>query len=239
MCVICGNLGCGRYKLKHAQNHFQEVNHSLSMEISTDRIWDYMGDNFVHRIIKNKNYVIVNLPDSLGTQQQQQQAESVSQSIDNQLVAASEQQDKAIWEYCYILSHQMEEQRKFFEQKIEEERHLLEENEAIKDKQRQIKELDEQMKQMRGKIAAQNKECDSLAKKNKQLKDKSGKIEQEISQLEIFARSMADNLKLYQSQSTTNSQDNLDSSLLLQIKQQEQLLQELNKKKELMYMQLQ
>lgn len=95
------------------------------------------------------------------------------------------------------------------------------------------------MKQMRGKIAAQNKECDSLAKKNKQLKDKSGKIEQEISQLEIFARSMADNLKLYQSQSTTNSQDNLDSSLLLQIKQQEQLLQELNKKKELMYMQLQ
>jgi len=35
--VICGNIGCGRYKIGHASKHFQETRHAFSLEIFTQR----------------------------------------------------------------------------------------------------------------------------------------------------------------------------------------------------------
>ncbi|KAJ3194820.1 hypothetical protein HK101_001822 [Irineochytrium annulatum] len=55
ICLICGNLGCGRYHQKHAQFHFEETNHVYSLELETQRVWDYVGDGYVHRLIQNKS----------------------------------------------------------------------------------------------------------------------------------------------------------------------------------------
>ena len=38
ICVICGNIGCGRYKTGHASKHFQETKHAFSLEIFTQRL---------------------------------------------------------------------------------------------------------------------------------------------------------------------------------------------------------
>lgn len=53
MCLICGNLGCGRYDNKHAMKHFEETSHTFSIKIGTSYVWDYAGDNFVHRLISS------------------------------------------------------------------------------------------------------------------------------------------------------------------------------------------
>ncbi|GAA5914621.1 hypothetical protein JCM6882_001219 [Rhodosporidiobolus microsporus] len=52
VCVICGNVGCGRYQGGHAHSHFGESGHSYSLEIETGRIWSYLDDEYVHRLIR-------------------------------------------------------------------------------------------------------------------------------------------------------------------------------------------
>lgn len=54
MCIICGNVGCGRYTHGHAKQHFEQTQHHLALEIATQRVWDYVADNYVHRVITNK-----------------------------------------------------------------------------------------------------------------------------------------------------------------------------------------
>ncbi|XP_078438448.1 zinc finger (C3HC4-type RING finger) family protein [Wolffia australiana] len=54
MCVTCGFVGCGRYRGGHAIKHWKETQHCYSLEIETQRVWDYAGDNYVHRLIQSK-----------------------------------------------------------------------------------------------------------------------------------------------------------------------------------------
>ncbi|VFQ83537.1 unnamed protein product [Cuscuta campestris] len=54
MCVICGFVGCGRYKDEHAKRHWKETHHCYALELETRRVWDYAGDNYVHRLILSK-----------------------------------------------------------------------------------------------------------------------------------------------------------------------------------------
>mmetsp|Transcript_30065 Transcript_30065/g.38808 ORF Transcript_30065/g.38808 Transcript_30065/m.38808 type:complete len:546 (+) Transcript_30065:69-1706(+) len=55
VCLICGNLGCARYSGEHAKSHFSATNHSYSLDLTTQRIWDYIGDRFVHRICQTED----------------------------------------------------------------------------------------------------------------------------------------------------------------------------------------
>ena len=34
--------------------HFEETNHTYAMQLDNKRVWDYAGDNYVHRIIQSK-----------------------------------------------------------------------------------------------------------------------------------------------------------------------------------------
>jgi hypothetical protein len=44
----------GRYKEGHARRHWEETEHCYSLELETQRVWDYAGDNYVHRLIQSK-----------------------------------------------------------------------------------------------------------------------------------------------------------------------------------------
>jgi BRCA1-associated protein len=55
ICLICAFVGCGRYTPEHhALRHFQETNHAFALELSSRAVWDYVGDEYCHRIITNK-----------------------------------------------------------------------------------------------------------------------------------------------------------------------------------------
>jgi len=51
MCLICGHVGCGRYKGSHAASHFESTGHGYALELESQRIWDYAQDTYVHRLI--------------------------------------------------------------------------------------------------------------------------------------------------------------------------------------------
>ncbi|CAI5756417.1 unnamed protein product [Candida verbasci] len=65
ICLICGNVGCSRYAPEqHSLKHFINTGHCFAMEINTSRVWDYAGDNYVHRLITNESDgKLVELPD--------------------------------------------------------------------------------------------------------------------------------------------------------------------------------
>lgn len=52
MCLICGNIGCGRYADAHAYHHFEKTSHTFTKSLGQDLVWDYVADNFVHRLIQ-------------------------------------------------------------------------------------------------------------------------------------------------------------------------------------------
>ncbi|CCH62171.1 hypothetical protein TBLA_0G02310 [Henningerozyma blattae CBS 6284] len=54
ICLICGNIGCGRYNLKHAIEHYEKTSHCFAMDMKTQRVWDYSSDNYVHRLVQNE-----------------------------------------------------------------------------------------------------------------------------------------------------------------------------------------
>ena len=52
VCLTCGVIGCGRYSHGHAKQHNDETGHPYSLELVTQRIWDYSaagGGEFVQR----------------------------------------------------------------------------------------------------------------------------------------------------------------------------------------------
>lgn len=49
VCLTCGVVGCGRYSHGHAEEHYNETRHPYSLELATQRIWDYATGGFAHR----------------------------------------------------------------------------------------------------------------------------------------------------------------------------------------------
>jgi len=46
--------GSVRYKGGHAIIHWKETHHCYSLEVETKPVWDYVGGNYVHRLIQSK-----------------------------------------------------------------------------------------------------------------------------------------------------------------------------------------
>nr|CAJ86062.1 H0821G03.13 [Oryza sativa] len=57
ICIICGFVGCGRYEEGHAIRHWKETQHCYSLDLETQRVWDYVGDSYVHRLNHSKSDV--------------------------------------------------------------------------------------------------------------------------------------------------------------------------------------
>lgn len=55
ICLVCGNVGCGRYVNEHARLHYKETLHAYALELQTARVWDYAGDGYVHRLVQSNH----------------------------------------------------------------------------------------------------------------------------------------------------------------------------------------
>ncbi|XP_036326213.1 BRCA1-associated protein isoform X2 [Rhagoletis pomonella] len=98
ICLICGHVGCGRYQGGHAAAHYRATNHTFAMQLGTSSVWDYAGDNFVHRLFQNKT--------------------------DGKLVATAndegeEKIDSMQLEFTYLLTSQLDTQRQYYEDRLD------------------------------------------------------------------------------------------------------------------------
>jgi BRCA1-associated protein len=104
LCLVCGHVGCGRYDNGHAKEHFEAFNHAFSLDVATQRVWDYSSDQYVHRIAQNVKDG--NVKDGkLVTLGRKDQMEEVDDGI---------KLEQLLVEYNYLLSSELEKQRSFF-----------------------------------------------------------------------------------------------------------------------------
>lgn len=178
ICLICGHIGCGRYLRSHAKRHFQETQHTYSLELGTQRVWDYTGDNFVHRLIQNKaDGKLV----EYGTGQQ---------------VADEEKMDSLSLEYTYLLTSQLEKQRLYFQDKITQiEKDAVEEMSNMEER---TKKTLEECKKLEFKLTEVEQEKKNLEKKYTQVASKVGKLAKDLKDEQELNKCLLGNQKLWQ-----------------------------------------
>lgn len=104
VCLICGNVGCGRYgPEQHSLKHFIDTGHCFAMELTTSRVWDYAGDNYVHRLIANEA-----------------DGKIVELSENKERESKSPQKDTESVEYSELLLSQLMSQREYYEHLLHE-----------------------------------------------------------------------------------------------------------------------
>jgi BRCA1-associated protein len=95
-------------------NHWKESQHCYSLDLETQRVWDYVGDGYVHRLIQSKtDGKLVELPapcrdgsDDCSSCEAQNQREDMDAAI------YSSKLDAIKDEYDRLLTTQLESQRK-------------------------------------------------------------------------------------------------------------------------------
>ncbi|KNG51523.1 ring and ubp finger domain-containing protein [Stemphylium lycopersici] len=114
ICLICGNIGCGRYDSAHAFAHYETTSHTYAMDVVTQHVWDYAGDGYVHRLIQNKaDGKLVDMPAS----NQSFSAPGMTGYAND--TVPREKLDNMGMEYAYLLTSQLESQRAYFEEQLE------------------------------------------------------------------------------------------------------------------------
>ena len=118
ICLICGNVGCGRYSSAHAFDHHQSSGHLYALELETQRVWDYLNDGYVHRLIVNKvdgKLVELHAPASNirgPVPDRQVNTNDTEKSLSLQKL------DHISLEYTYLLTSQLDSQRLHYETQL-------------------------------------------------------------------------------------------------------------------------
>lgn len=121
VCMICGFVGCGRYKEGHAIRHWKDTQHCYSLDMRTQQIWDYVGDGYVHRLNQSKidgklaemNSPCMSFEGDCGT---------CGYSEDSGISGAlfSSKVEAIVDDYNRLLATQLENQRQYYESQLKE-----------------------------------------------------------------------------------------------------------------------
>lgn len=113
ICLICGYVGCGRYKGGHAKDHWKETAHSFALELETQYVWDYAGDVWVHRLIRDKgDGKVVELPGRSSDRHGQ-----AAVAVDEDVVPRAKLENMG-FEYTHLITSQLESQRAYYEEML-------------------------------------------------------------------------------------------------------------------------
>ncbi|KAH8549210.1 zf-UBP-domain-containing protein [Umbelopsis sp. PMI_123] len=206
ICLICGHIGCGRYNDAHAYHHYMETNHLYALELETQRVWDYAGDGYVHRLIQNTiDGKLVELPGAT--------------TDDNQRVP-QEKLDAVSLEYTYLLTSQLESQRMYYED------HLT-------SLTSQLSTLSKQVKSLAGEIQTVKAENDSLIsyrrEADKQFKEIEKEKEKAEKKIDVFKEKYETIRKEWQEEKEmTNSLAKNNEHLKLEMKLKDKAIVDLS-----------
>ncbi|XP_018335142.1 BRCA1-associated protein [Agrilus planipennis] len=184
ICLICGHIGCGRYQGGHAASHYRESGHCYALQLGSHRVWDYKGDNFVHRLLQNK-------ADGKLVPTEGRPAESEG----NQ-----EKVDSVQLEFTYLLTSQLEEQRTYFEERMAQlDSQAAADIKILRDK---LGALFEENKQLKARLAETNKDKQSLERKVAQQASRLSLITNELNEEKQLGKALRNNQQQWQNKIT-------------------------------------
>lgn len=192
ICLICGHIGCSRYHQGHAFQHYRETHHCYAMQLGNNRVWDYVGDNFVHRLLQDKDGKMV---------------EGGPTATKAEGAAMEEKVDSVQLEFTYLLTSQLETQRQYFEDRLARlEQHSMLQTTELREKVGQVSEENAKVKEQ---LVALTREKQSVEKRLQQVSNKLGQVQTELIEekelrkaLELNQASWQDKYKTLQNEMT-------------------------------------
>lgn len=210
ICLICGNIGCGRYNKKHAIEHFERENHCFAMDIATQRVWDYAGDNYVHRLLQNQSDgKLVELPSSSASTSTSKNDDDEAKKVTNMNYSI---------EHSNLLLSQLESQRDYYESRLAEaadvHSQLVSERTADKDMLKKMeatttelgKRLDSMKLEFQRSFDSQRSQLSTLTKSREDSKTYQEKWKEERLMADELSKNM-DKLRLENEQLKTENND--------------------------------
>lgn len=209
ICLICGYVGCGRYVGGHSHAHFLATEHSYTMELvqnqNVQRVWDYVGDNFVHRLMQTENFADGKLVESNGPVEECHncrckgasfcsspgQITKSNSGVDGVPVNVDEKIDSIQLEYTYLLTSQLENQRRYFEEKIA--RMEGDTHREIDEVMNRARTSVEEATEMRSQLSAVMKEKNKNEKKVADLQTKLSKATRQLDEEKHMNKSLCQN----------------------------------------------
>merc|ERR1719186_982075 len=179
------------------------------MELGHDRVWDYVGDNFVHRLVQNTE-------DGKLVEQEAHRDGGKHGRVGGVLVDKDEKMDSLQLEYTYLLTSQLEDQRRYVETKlgrVEEAagKELVELNNKAKQSQEEKDFLTEELELAK-------REKTKVDVKLTQMSLKVGKLTVELGEEKQLNKSLRQNQEEWQ---TRLKRAEIEISLMKEVKDKE------------------
>lgn len=205
ICLICGNIGCGRYGRAHAHAHYQNTTHLYALELETQRVWDYASDGYVHRLIQNKaDGKLVELPSAASSMGINARDDGALGPTHADTLNAEKIEAIGI-EYSYLLTSQLDSQREFYEEQttqlksqVEELRSLMEK--LTRDIERERAEARQREQQRRReedeKLEAAHREKVKAEKKAEKITELARRFEKELKEEKAVSEGLLRNLEM-------------------------------------------
>ncbi|XP_078599134.1 BRCA1-associated protein-like [Branchiostoma floridae x Branchiostoma japonicum] len=179
ICLVCGHVGCGRYQQAHAYEHFKESQHTFSMQLGNQRVWDYAGDNWVHRLVQSKG-----------------DGKLVEWDCPGYNGETDEKLDSMQLEYTYLLTNQLDSQRRYWEDKIARvEQNAIEETSAMEARFKKTLEKCEELEQ---KLSDAQKDRQGQDKRCQQLMTKVLKLSKDLKEEKELNKCLSQNQQQWQ-----------------------------------------
>ncbi|XP_013168022.1 PREDICTED: BRCA1-associated protein homolog 2 [Papilio xuthus] len=189
ICLICGHVGCGRYEGGHAAKHFLASNHTYALQLGSNRVWDYAGDNFVHRLVQNKTDGKLVAAEGAGGEE---------------AACGGEKMDAAQLEFTYILTQQLDGQRAYYEDKIAKmESERTAECEALRAR---AAAAEAESAALRGQVALLTRDNKALDRRLQNLTAKMSTLQSELSEERGLAAALAGSQAQWQEQARLKEQ---------------------------------
>ena len=201
-CLICGYVGCGRYAGKHAYTHYERTSHTFSLDLETQRVWDYDRDVYVHRIIANASgngagEKLIELP---GRRREGQVTALEDADRDLDIM----KRENLAFEYTQLLTSQLESQRIYFEELVAKAADKA--TEASRRAEKAAEQASESMAQLTdimSRVETLRQTNEALEKEKARIQTKANKLEHSSKELSVkyeeqkmLADALSKNVKL-------------------------------------------
>jgi BRCA1-associated protein len=227
VCLICGVVSCGgghhmgsltcsvsgddedvtilptpNRPIGHARLHFEQTLHAYALETRTQHVWDFAGDGYVHRLIRNSDdgkLVEVNDPGNT-TSNERTLSPGLSDTQEEEFM--HRKLESFANQYYTLLKSQLEQQRNYYEARLMEMRR--EHDQACK--KLSAADLILAMKQERHQL---EQRCLTLERKNK-------KALEEVAFLKSMSESLAQNKYLMDQQIQAAQKERANAQEMIQ-----------------------
>ncbi|KIM32818.1 hypothetical protein M408DRAFT_326546 [Serendipita vermifera MAFF 305830] len=216
ICLICGNVGCGRYGRAHAHAHYQLTTHLYALELETQRVWDYAGDAYVHRLIQNRaDGKLVELPSASITSGSAVDSSRALGPGPADTMAAEKVEAIGI-EYSYLLTSQLDSQRAYYEEQLASVNEKLSSAYAKMDiRSKEVEDMGAERlraeeswrREMEAKMADAAKERTKVEKKAEKAMELARKFEKELREEKMVNEGLMQNLTAVKKRSEAFEQE--------------------------------